>query len=158
MLLAFLSAPAFAADPPPSGDPLASFRPLAGSWECHGRFARSGAPIGARLTIAIDEATQSLSLRHDDLPPNAYHAVELWGPASGGGYRAAIADMSSGVRWLTSPGWRDGTLEWERQEGGRPTERFRYTLAGGHGFRVEWFVVDPSGRAILGDGIDCAPA
>jgi len=156
-LLALISAPAIAAAAPPGGDSLAAFRPLVGQWECHGRFARSGAPIGARLTIAIDGATQSLSLRHDDLPPNAYHAVELWGAARGGGFRATIADASGGVRWLTSPGWRDGMLDWERREDGQPKERFRYTLAGDKGFTIEWFVVDAVRGPILGDSIDCAP-
>jgi hypothetical protein len=159
MLPACLAGPALAAGmPATNGDALAAFRPLVGRWECHGTFARSGAPIGATLAIAIDETTRSLSVRHDDLPPNAYHALEFWSPAGGGGFRAAIVDASGGMRWLTSPGWRDGALEWERRDDGRPKERFRYTLGGDGRFTVAWFVVDAAGRATLGDSIDCAPA
>jgi hypothetical protein len=157
VMLTLLSGPTLAADlPVKKTDEFAPFKPLVGQWECHGTFAGSGAPIGASLAITIDGKTGSLLLRHDDLPPNAYHAVELWGPAEGGGFRAVIADASSGMRWLTSPGWLDGVLQWERQEGSQPKERFRYTLVGAGRFKVEWFVIDATRRAILGDSIDCA--
>jgi hypothetical protein len=65
---AFLPAPA------QSGGPLARF---AGNWSCKGNFTSNGAPIAADLAIQLDERSGALIIHHDDVPPGAYHALEV---------------------------------------------------------------------------------
>jgi hypothetical protein len=138
-------------------DDTGPFRALVGRWTCAGTFAANGRPIAATVSIAWDEATGSIIVRHDDLPPNGFHAVELWGKAKGGGFRASIADAYSGIRWLTSPGWAAGALEWTRSEAGVPVEKFRYSDVSPVGFEVEWFVFGKDGQPKLGDSLRCRP-
>jgi hypothetical protein len=138
------------ADAQPSMEP---FRALLGTWQCSGSFAASGKPIAAHISVEEDRPTQSFIVRHDDLPPNAFHDLEVWGPA-GSAYRASIADQYSGIRWLTSAGWQAGVLDWTRQENGAPAERFRYSNATGQGFDLQWFVFK-NGEAHLGDSLSC---
>lgn len=133
-----------------------AFRPLIGQWRCSGSFA-NGKPIAAHLAITMDKATGSLMVRHDDLPPNGYHSVEIWGPAADG-YRATIADSDDGIRWLTSGGWQDGALQWVRREDGRDKEIFRYDQLTAKGFAISWFVVRANGQRVLGDSVTCAAA
>jgi len=150
--MAFVLSPLAAAA---STDDMGSFRPLAGGWKCAGSFAANGRPIEATVSVAWDAATESIFVRHDDLPPNGFHAVELWGKAHGGGYRASIADAYSGIRWLTSSGWAAGALEWTRMEAGIPVEKFRYSQVSATGFQLEWFVFDKDGQPKLGDSLQC---
>jgi hypothetical protein len=141
-----------------NGDTLAAFRPLTGAWQCRGQFTRTDAPIAARLTVTADAATQSLMLRHDDIPPNTYHAVELWGIGGKSGPRAAIADAYGGVRWFVATGWTGPVLDWDRVESGETKERFRYTLLGGGRFTIEWFAQNANGQLVSGDRVTCAHA
>lgn len=136
-------------------DDMGPFSALAGRWTCAGTFAANGRPIAASVSIAWDEPTGSMIVRHDDLPPNGFHTVELWGKAKGGGFRASIADAYSGVRWLTSSGWAAGALEWTRSEAGVPVEKFRYSDVSPAGFEVEWFVFGKDGQPKLGDSLRC---
>jgi hypothetical protein len=153
--LALLWAPALASAAP--ADDMAPFRVLVGPWTCAGTFASNGKPIAATVTVVWDEPTASIMVRHDDLAPNRFHALEVWGKAKDGGFRASIADAYSGVRWLTSPGWTGGALDWTRAEGGAPVERFRYSDVSAQGFEVEWFVFGKDGQPRLGDSLRCRP-
>jgi hypothetical protein len=47
-----------------------------GNWSCKGNFTSNGAPITADLSIQDDERSGALIVRHDDVPPGAYHALE----------------------------------------------------------------------------------
>src|SRR5258708_8335571 len=49
-----------------------------GNWSCKGNFTSNGAPIAADLSIQRDERSGALVVRHDDVPPGAYHALEIW--------------------------------------------------------------------------------
>ena len=146
----------FANAPPSAVSPLEAqpFQALVGKWTCAGTFASSGKPVASVIDIRLDAATGALVVHHDDLPPNGFHDMELWGPAKGGGFRATIADSYSGIRWLTSPGWRDGALEWTHSEAGAPVERFSYAFAGPGKFKLEWFLVR-DGQPTLGDSLLC---
>jgi hypothetical protein len=154
MLLAAVAAAVQTAPSAPKA--MDAFRPLLGQWRCAGTFA-NGKPIAAHLAITADTATGSLMVRHDDLPPNSYHSLELWGPAAEG-YRATIADSFDGVRWLTSSGWQDGALQWVRREDGHDKEIFRYDHLTAKGFAISWFVVRANGQPVLGDSVTCAAA
>lgn len=96
----------------PDGAALAGF---AGHWVCNGHFESNGAAIAGELNIEADEGSGALIVRHDDLAPGAYHALEIWMPNKAGtGLRAAISDRYSGMRWFESPGWAGNTLTWTR--------------------------------------------
>jgi len=138
-----------------SPDEATPFKALVGRWDCSGTFAQNGRPITATIVISWDDATASAFVRHDDLPPNGFHDVELWGTNKGGGFRSSIADAYSGVRWLTSPGWSSGALEWTRSEAGVPVEKFRYSDVSSAGFEIEWFVFGKDLQPKLGDSLRC---
>ena len=142
---------AAAAEPGPAQG-LAGF---AGAWRCEGRFISNGASIASTLTFDWSEAAQALVVRHDDRPPNAYHAVELWSFDKGGGLSATIADGFSGVRRLVSPGWEGDVLTWTRLQDGRPAERFAYRRQGPGKMLVEWSVSRDGTTFRLGDTLNC---
>ena len=146
-----------AAAPLPAADlGAAPFEYFSGHWDCAGHFASNGAAIKSTIAFAWQESTQTLHVQHDDLAPNQYHAVEIWGPAKAAKeYRSTIGDSYSGIRWLTSPGWAGDSLSWTRVEKNKPVERFTYSRKGASEMTVEWFVAKPSGEFVLGDSLDC---
>src|SRR5580698_9870567 len=94
----------------------APFEYFSGHWDCAGHFA-NGTAIKSTIAFAWQESTQTLHVQHDDLAPNQYHAVEIWGPAKATkDYRSTIGDSFSGIRWLSSPGWAGDSLSWTRLE------------------------------------------
>ncbi len=114
---------------------------LSGAWHCDGHFVSNGSPIASTLAFDWSEQAGALMLHHDDAPPNAYHAIELWTFDKTGGLSATIADGFSGVRRFVSPGWEGDVLTWTRLQDGRPAERFAYTRQGPGKMLVEWSVV-----------------
>lgn len=135
----------------------AQFEYFGGHWDCAGHFAANGASIKSTIAFAWQESTQTLHVQHDDLAPNQYHAVELWGPAAKE-YRNTIGDAYSGIRWLTSPGWSGDSLAWTRLDKDKPAERFTDVRKSASQMTVEWFVAKPSGQFVLGDSLDCTRA
>ena len=136
----------------------ASLEVFEGRWACAGKFARSGKPIASTISATWDAAAQALVLHQDDAAPNAFHAVELWGADGPAGFRAAISDAYSGVRWLSSPGWADGRLVWTRMAGALPAERFVFTRPVRGAFTIEWSPADKTGAFVLGDSLACKAA
>jgi hypothetical protein len=125
-----------------------------GNWSCKGNFTSNGAPIAADLSIQPDERSGALIVRHDDVPPGAYHALEIWMVnKTGSGARAAISDKYSGMRWFESPGWVGSILTWTRLENGIAAEQFVYEFKGGN-MQVDWSTVR-DGAMKLGDTILC---
>lgn len=54
-----------------------------------------------------------LMVRHDDRPPNTFHAVEFWGfDKTTGQFVAVVNDSFGGMRIFTSPGWQENRLTW----------------------------------------------
>lgn len=136
----------------PAMQPLQFF---VGSWNCAGHFIANGAAINSTVTFAYDAATATLSVHHDDLAPNKYHAVELWGPSKTGGYRNSLGDAYSGIRWFSSPGFVGDSLAWTRGDASEaPVERFIY-LRKGTAMTIEWWVAKPGAALVLGDTLDC---
>jgi len=125
-----------------------------GNWSCKGNFTSNGAPIAADLSIQHDERSGALVVRHDDVPPGAYHALEIWMTNKTGiGARAAISDKYSGMRWFESPGWVGSTLTWMRLENGIAAEQFFYEFKGDN-MQVDWSIAR-SGTMKLGDRLLC---
>ena len=130
---------------------------FAGNWSCKGKFIANGASIAADLSIQPDRLSGALIVRHDDVPPNSYHALEIWTMnKTGSGARAAISDQYSGMRWFESAGWEGSTLTWLRLENGIPAEQFAYEFKG-ENLKVDWSIAR-NGKMALGDTILCRRA
>jgi hypothetical protein len=135
-------------------DAIAKF---VGNWSCKGNFASNGAPIAADLSIQPDERSGALIVRHDDVAPGAYHALEIWMVnKTGTGARAAISDKYSGMRWFESPGWVGSILTWTRFENGIAAEQFAYEFKGDN-MQVDWSVAR-NGAMKVGDTLLCRRA
>ncbi len=128
-----------------------------GNWSCKGNFTSNGAPIAADVTIQPDERSGALIVRHDDVPPGAYHALEIWMVnRSDAGARAAISDKYSGMRWFESRGWEGRTLTWTRLDNAIAAEQFTYEFKGDN-MQVDWSI-SKNGVMKLGDTILCRRA
>jgi hypothetical protein len=148
-----LSAVALTAAASADGADLAKF---VGHWSCKGNFS-NGAPIAGELSIEADTPSGALIVHHDDVAPGAYHSLEVWMPnKSGAGFRAAISDKFSGMRWLESAGWSANTLTWVRTENGVPAEQFAYELKA-DSLQVQWSVAQ-GGAMKVGDTLTCGHA
>ncbi|HEV2989536.1 MAG TPA: DUF1579 family protein [Candidatus Angelobacter sp.] len=100
---------------PPSGlkPELASLSFFEGSWDCNGKFLKNDKKISSDMTFQPDLEGAWLMLRHDDRPPNQFHAVESWGfDKTAGRFVAVVTDNFGSVRMFTSPGWQQDRLEW----------------------------------------------
>ena len=127
-----------------------------GHWSCKGSFS-NGAPIAAELSIEADTSSGALIVHHDDVPPGAYHSLEVWMPnKSGAGLRAGVSDKFSGMRWLESTGWSGNALTWVRIENGAPAEQFAYEFKADT-MQVQWSRVK-DGAMKVGDTLQCSRA
>jgi hypothetical protein len=136
-----------------AGAQAADLSRFVGRWNCKGTFS-NGAPIAAAMRIESDAPSGALIVHHDDVPPGAYHSLEVWTmDKSGAGLRAAISDKYSGMRWFESRGWEGGTLTLVRSEDGKPKEQFAYEFKGGS-LQVQWSVMQ-GGAMRVGDTISC---
>lgn len=153
--------PALPASPPPAAlrSPLApALQPLAyfvGAWDCAGRFLRSGAAIASREVFDVALDGRWLRLRHDDRPPHAFHALELWGyDAHAGRFDAHVFDNFAGARRYASTGWQDDALVWPG-EGEPAADRLSFERRGPAAYRVTYARRDAAGRWIDVDTLDC---
>jgi hypothetical protein len=126
-----------------------------GAWSCAGHFTANNQPISAHLAISRDAATNALLVRHDDDPPFAYHALEMWTAMKSGGLRASIADAFTGMRWFAADGWNGSTLTWRRPAGGAVEEQFSYVVDPKGDLRVDWSTAGKDGTMVVGDTIAC---
>jgi hypothetical protein len=137
-------------------EPLAYFT---GHWSCEGVFPSSGKTIASQIIFAPDLEGAWLTVRHDDAPPNRYHAYEMWGfdPQSKV-FVAYIYDNFGGVRKFTSPGWSDTEFTWmgEASKSDPPTsERFVFKRDGPSQFVTSYEVKRGSGSWATGDKLTC---
>jgi len=110
--------------PPPADEALDYF---VGTWRCAGAFA-TGRHIEARLHAERGAGGGWLVMRHDDLPPNGYHALAEWSHGSAG-WIGSWQD-ASGLRTFRSTGWQGDQLVWEGGQAGAADQRFRYRRQG----------------------------
>jgi len=147
---ALLTTAVLAAAVPAQGADLTKF---IGDWSCKGSFS-NGAPIAGELAIEADAGSGALIVHHDDVAPGAYHSLEVWMPnKSGAGFRAAISDKFSGMRWLESAGWSGNALTWVHSENGVAAEQFAYEFKADT-MRVQWSVAQ-GGAMKVGDTLTC---
>jgi len=97
------------------------------------------------MTFKPDLNGSWLILRHDDRPPNIFHAIELWGfDETAKTYVAVIADSGGGFRLFTSPGWTGESFVWtgdglpSRQNG---TQRFTFEKKNAGEFVITYHVL-----------------
>lgn len=102
-------APAAHAQAASKDDPFEYF---VGSWSCAGTFARSGAPVESDLHFEKALDGRWLLFRHDDRPPNTYHALAEW-RRDPRGWTATIQDSLGGLRLFHAQGWEGSRLVWE---------------------------------------------
>jgi hypothetical protein len=149
VVLALSAAPAFAATP---ADVFSYF---AGDWHCAGMFPSNGRAISSNLHFDWNASAAALVKRHDDDPPNGYHAVELWGAAKFGDLKDTIVDPFAGVRYYESPGWSGDTLTWTNVAEESPKDRFTYTRLDPATMRVDWAVSKDGSTFVVGDTLAC---
>jgi hypothetical protein len=105
-------------------EPMAFFL---GSWSCEGHFVSGNRPIAAVTTFQADLNGAWLLHRHDDRPPNPFHALEMWGfDRKAKEFIALIHDSGGGIREFRSPGWADQRWIWtgDTLAASRATQRF----------------------------------
>ena len=139
-----------------SAAPAEAFDDLVGVWHCAGTLAASGKPIEADLHFDKDPDLGGwLLFRHDDRPPNAYHALAEWRKTPSG-LVAAVEDSFGGLRLFRSTGWQDRKLSWEGGDvGATPaTQRFIYEQKSPVELEVRYETLRASGWQ-LGDSSTC---
>jgi hypothetical protein len=144
-----------------SGGPVVAATPsdalsyFAGDWHCSGMFPANGRAISSNLHFDWNEEAAALVKRHDDEPPNGFHAVELWASAKDGGLRDTIADPYAGVRYYASPGWSGDTLTWTNVAEASSKDRFTYTRLKPGAMRVDWASSKDGSTFVVGDTLTC---
>jgi hypothetical protein len=140
----------------PAVESLASFE---GKWACRGIFPSNGKPIESQIVFAADLEGAWLTVRHDDLPPNRFHAFELWGfDLSEKQYVAFFYDNFGGVRKFVSSGWTEDKLIWlgESSKTDPPSvPRFVYKRDSPSQFVVNWEVKKGTADWAVGDTLTC---
>lgn len=134
---------------------------MTGRWTCKGIFPSNGKTIDSRIIFAPDLEGAWLSVRHDDLPPNHFHAAEFWGTdGTSKLFVAFMYDNFGGSRKFTSPGWNSNKLIWTREtaESSPPaTERFVYQLDNPNQLVVNWEAKHGAADWTIGDTLTCHP-
>jgi hypothetical protein len=129
-----------------------------GTWSCKGTFPSTGKSIESRVTFTPDLDGAWLSVRHDDIPPNLFHALELWGwDAKKSQFTATIFDSFGGARHFTSQGWQDQSFTWNGDSlagSTAPSERFAFRKDSATQFTVNW-EVNRDGSWKVGDTLSC---
>jgi hypothetical protein len=151
LLTAISGAAGFAATPQPSE----ALRYFDGSWHCNGVFPSNGQKISSKLTFSWYAQTGSILKQHDDEPPNAYHAVELWAASSKGGFQNMVADSFGGVRFFSSSGWVGDAFTWVGDSAPNRKEQFVYTKLEAGTLRIDWSVSKNGAAFVIGDTLTC---
>jgi hypothetical protein len=138
---------------------MESLAEFEGRWSCHGSFPASGKQIDSEIVFTPELEGAWLQVRHDDLLPNQFHAIELWGLDSGRKqFVALIFDNFGGMRKFTSTGWISDTLIWIGEPSTTApftTQRFVFSRPSPTQFTVNWEVKKGSADWRLGDTLTC---
>jgi hypothetical protein len=129
------------------------FEYFTGHWHCAGAFA-SGKPIASDAAFTPDLENHWLQYRHDDEPPNRYHALSIWGiDAHTNRLVSAVHDNFGGVRFFVSSGWDGQRVIFDNDT---DHSRFTYTVDTPTAFRMRYEVSRDSARTwTLGDSLRC---
>jgi|SRR5580658_7203992 hypothetical protein len=135
------------------------FATLEGEWACRGVFPANGKTIESQIVFSPELEGAWLFARHDDLPPNRFHAFELWGfDSAEKQFVAFVYDNFGGVRKFTSSGWTENKLVWlgETSKTDPPAvQRFVYKRDNPSQFALNWEVKKGTADWAVGDTLTC---
>jgi hypothetical protein len=151
--LAMVISGAAIAQTPPISDALRYFD---GRWHCDGVFPSNGHKISSKVAFTWYAETGAVLKRHDDEPPNGYHAVELWVPSGKDGFQAMIGDSFGGVRLFSSSGWNGDALTWVGDSDPTHKDQFVYTKLDQNKMRIDWSISKGGAAFVLGDTLTCS--
>jgi hypothetical protein len=81
-----------------------------GQWHGEGAFA-NGKKISANVSYELSLDSSWMIENHEDVPPNQYKSVSMWGTdASNNQFIAYVFDNSGNHRKFVSNGWQPGKL------------------------------------------------
>jgi hypothetical protein len=127
-----------------------------GNWSCSGSFPASGKPIASTIRFESDLGGTAVVKHHDDLPPNMFHAIEVWNYSpTDKRFNDAIADNFGGVRIFVSDGWNGAAFTWSSAPDVKPMQQFVYTRLSDSSMRVDWRVSKDGTRYVVGDTLTC---
>jgi hypothetical protein len=130
-----------------------------GKWACRGVFPSNGKSIESQIVFAPELEGAWLGVRHDDLPPNRFHALEHWGfDTDEKQFVAFVYDNFGGARKFTSSGWAEDKLIWlgESSKTDPPAvQRFVYKRDTPSQFVVNWEVKKGTADWVVGDTLTC---
>ena len=130
-----------------------------GHWSCQGVFPSNGKQIASEITFAPDLDGAWLTVRHDDLPPNRFHAFEMWGfDKSARQFISFIYDNFGGARKFVSSGWSDNMLVWAGETPNTTPatlERFVFRRVDPGQFVVNYEVKRAPAEWAIGDTLTC---
>jgi hypothetical protein len=140
-LVSFTAILAMPGQPQPKLKPeLISLTFFQGVWSCDGKFSKDDRKISSDMTFQPDLEGAWIMVRHDDRPPNRFHAVEFWGfDKTTGRFVAVINDSFGSTRMFTSPGWQGDRLIWDGDAltpEKKPQQHFLFEKKGPHEFVV----------------------
>ena len=115
-----------------------------GEWQGDGTFA-NGKPISSNVSFTLSLDSSWLIENHEDIPPNKYKAVSMWGiDPSNSRFIAFIFDNSGGHRKFDSDGWQAGKLVLSTKEyvkgRGNIFEHFIYEEKSNESFKMTFEV------------------
>lgn len=136
-----------------------AFAIFEGKWACRGVFPSNGKTIESQIVFSPELEGAWLLARHDDLPPNRFHAFELWGfdPAEKQ-FVAFLYDNFGGVRRFTSSGWVGDKLIWigeSSKTDAATVQRFVYKRDNPSQFALNWEVKKGAADWAIGDTLTC---
>src|SRR4029077_3165825 len=128
-----------------------------GDWSCDGHFFKRDRKIAADMTFRPDLNGAWLLLRHDDRPPNQFHAMEFWGfDEAGKQYISMVADSAGGLRLFTSPGWTEDRLVWTGDSlKQNATQRFIFEKKSARAFAMTYAALRSEGEWASIDTLTC---
>jgi hypothetical protein len=147
------------ASPVQLGKELETLAYFTGHWSCQGVFPSNGKPIASQIVFAPDLAGAWLTVRHDDLPPNRFHAFEMWGfDKEAKQFVNFIYDNFGGARKFTSSGWSENAMIWAGESlKASPValERFVFRRVDSGQFLVNYEVKRGPDDWAIGDTLTC---
>ena len=156
LLFAFCLGAAPPATPTPNGTRVGDLSFFLGTWHCSGSFPSTGKRISSTMRFESDLGGAAIVKHHDDDPPNAYHAIEVWNySASDARFNAGISDNFGGFRHFISDGWHDGVLTWTSAPEVGLLQKFVYTRLSDTSMRVDWQASRDGKTFIVGDTLTC---
>jgi len=136
-----------------------NLRPMAffqGVWSCQGEFPRTGTHIASHERFAPDLVGDWLVMRHVDLPPFGFHALEMWGyEASQKQFVNYIFDNAPEARRYVSHGWVASRLTWTSSMQAAKADRFVFERRGESEYQVDYARTTDGRTWQLVDTLDC---